>query len=242
MNTHDALELIRESVTRPGGAWADLGAGDGMFTRALIGLLGPTGRVYAVDRDARAIAELERWATAEGARVVPVVADFTRPDLPGFEGSMLDGMLFANSLHFVRDAEIVLARLAAWLKPGGRVVWVEYDRASASRWVPYPIPAARLPALAAAAGLSTPVITGTRPSAFGGNLYAAEARRPAGGTRSTSGDRHRWRGRPHDEPGVARSRSRGRASRSPRASVVRPADRGGPTPPQRTPPSDRSAI
>jgi hypothetical protein len=59
------------------------------------------------------------------------------------------------------------------------MVLVEYDRRTSSRWVPYPIPADRLPALAASAGPSRPVITATRPSTFGGNLYVATADRPA---------------------------------------------------------------
>jgi hypothetical protein len=84
---------------------------------------------------------------------VSVEADFTRPfALGGLEKGALDGMLSANALHFVRDAESVLPQLAAWLRPGGRVVLIEYDRRPASRWVPYPIPIERLPTLAAAAG------------------------------------------------------------------------------------------
>jgi hypothetical protein len=54
-------------------------------------------------------------------------------------------------------------------------VLVEYDRRAASRWVPYPIPTARLPALAGSAGLSPFTVTATRRSAFGGVLYAAAA-------------------------------------------------------------------
>ncbi len=185
MNTRDAVALIGGAVPRPGGTWADVGAGDGTFTRALAELLGPNSRIYAVDRDAGAVAALERWAATAPTNVIPVTADFTRPfDLPGLAEPVLDGMLFANALHFVRDADVVLARLAAWVRPGGRVVFVEYDRPAASRWVPHPIPAARLPALAASAGLSMPAITATRPSAFGGNLYVAAADRLADGGRA----------------------------------------------------------
>ena len=175
MNTRDAVALIHKAIPRRGGTWADLGAGDGTFTRALVDLLEPS-RVYAVDRDAQGLSKLMRWARTEAAGVIPVLADFSRPfDLLGFHGAMLDGMLLANSLHFVRDPERVLARLVTWLRPGGRVVLVEYDRRRASRWVPYPIPAAEWPALAASAGLTTPVITASRPSAFGGDLYVAAA-------------------------------------------------------------------
>lgn len=112
--------------------------------------------------------------------MIPVRADFTRPfDLPGLEEPRLDGILLANALHFVADAGVVLGRLAAWVRPGGRVVLVEYERRPATRWVPYPIPVARLAELATSAGLSTPVITATRPSAFGGVLYVAAADRLA---------------------------------------------------------------
>ncbi len=176
VNTAEAVGLIGGAVPRRAGTWADLGAGDGTFTRALVELLGQSSRIFAVDRDAGAVAALERWARTKGANVVPVVADFTGPfDLPGLDETMLDGMIFANALHFVRDADVVLTRLAAWVRPGGCVVLVEYDRRAASRWVPYPIPADRLPALAASAAMYYG--PATRPSAFGGNLYVAAADR-----------------------------------------------------------------
>jgi len=179
MNSLEAVALISGAVPRRPGTWADLGAGDATFTRALVKLLGPDSRVYAVDRDAGAVAKLERWATLQAPNVIPVIADFTRPlDLPDLAPSGLDGLLLANALHFVSDAEAVLGRLAGWVRPGGRVVVVEYDRRAANRWVPYPIPPARLSALAAAAGLSAPVVTGARPSAFDGALYVAAVERP----------------------------------------------------------------
>jgi ubiquinone/menaquinone biosynthesis C-methylase UbiE len=181
VNTRDAVALIAGAIPQRGGTWADVGAGDGTFTRALAELLGPGSRIYAVDRDAGAVAALGRWAAKAAPNVIAVAADFTRPfDLPGLEEPKLDGMLLANALHFVRDVDVVLARLAGWLHPGGRVVIVEYDRRAASRWVPYPIPPARLPAVAASAGLTPPTITATRPSLFGGTLYVAAADRLEG--------------------------------------------------------------
>jgi SAM-dependent methyltransferase len=174
VNTSEAVALIEAAVPRDEATWADVGAGDGTFTRALVALLGRDARIYAVDRDARAVASLRRWAARDGANVIPVEADFTLPlELP----EVLDGLLAANALHFVRDADVVLARLAALVRPGGRVVLIEYDRRAASRWVPYPISVDRLPRLTASAGLSMPTITATRPSAFGGILYVAAADR-----------------------------------------------------------------
>ena len=190
MNETDAVRLIDGAIPRHAGTWADFGAGDGTFTRALAEILGRKAKVYAVDRDPRAMAAVERWAAKSAANVIPVVADFTRPfELPGLDGA-LEGMLFANALHFVRDADVVVARLAEWLRPGGRVVIVEYDRRPASLWVPYPVPAARLPALAESAGLATPVIVATQPSAYGGDLYVATADRLATSPRPSPVFRH----------------------------------------------------
>lgn len=182
MKHEDAVALIADAVGGRGGSWVDLGAGSGTFTRALVGLLGPESRVYAIDRDADAVASLSTWAATHAPRVTALVADLSRAiDLDGLIGTSVDGILVANALHFIRDAEEVLAQLATSLRPGGRLVLVEYDQREASRWVPYPVPISRLPSLAAAAGLSPFTVTASRPSMYQGVMYAACADR---------GDRH----------------------------------------------------
>ena len=179
MGPAQAIDLIRDAVRGTGTTWADLGAGSGTFTQALVALLGPTARIYSVDRDARAVAALGRWASASAPGVIPVQADFSeRFELPGLNGEGLDGVLLANSLHYVSDAADVLARIAARLRPGGRLVVVEYVRRHADPWVPYPIPPERLSQLAMHAGVSEPVVTATRDSRYGGRLYVAAAERP----------------------------------------------------------------
>ena len=174
MNARDAVALLSRAVPRHPGVWADFGAGTGTFTGALARLIGPESTIYAVDRNRDAIRSFERFAQVDGVRVIPIVGDFTRlAGLSGVVSQSLDGMLFANALHYVPDPVVVLSRLVPFLRPGGRVVIVEYDRRAANRWVPYPIESARLREIAAAASLSAPSITATRPSNFGGNLYVA---------------------------------------------------------------------
>ena len=176
MEVRDAVSLIRNAVDGDDGTWADLGAGTGTFTRALAATLGAGSVVYAVDKDAGALSSVRSWRG--GARVIPVTADFTAAfELPGFEDALLDGILLANALHFVRDAASVLTRLVQRVRLGGKIVIVEYDRREASRWVPYPISISRWPDLAKTAGLSEPSIVGTRPSMYSGTLYAAVASR-----------------------------------------------------------------
>lgn len=183
MNDSDAIAMIRDAVGVSAGVWADLGAGTGTFTRALREVLGAGSTVYAVDGDPRAVrALLELSSSTSGNVLVAAVhADFTRPlELPGLPRAHahLDGILLANALHFVRDAEGVLSRLVRQLRPGGRVIVVEYDRREASQWVPYPIPASRWPRIAESAGLTEPTITATRPSFYAGVLYTGAATRP----------------------------------------------------------------
>src|SRR6202795_4392880 len=92
----DHVWLLRGAV-EPGGTWADIGAGNGAFTLALADLLGPGGRIVAVDRDARALRDNERAVRSRFPEVSfeALVADLTGPlDLP-----TLDGLVAANSLH-----------------------------------------------------------------------------------------------------------------------------------------------
>jgi len=173
MDARDAVQLIAPAV-RPGERWADLGAGGGTFTIALARLVGPTGAVHAVDRDASAVRALEALARASGnggAVIVVQHGDLAQPlDLPP-----LDGVLIANALHFVdaRAQAGVLRRIADGLTSSGRIVVVEYDNRSPSRWVPFPIPLARLTDLAREAKLAAPEAIGSRRSTFGGSMYAA---------------------------------------------------------------------
>jgi SAM-dependent methyltransferase len=153
------------------GVWADLGSGTGAFTLALADLLGPTGRIFSVDRDRGALGQ---QAASMRARFpdVPVdylVADFIGPlDLPP-----LDGIAIANALHFHRDKPPILARLRSRLRHGGRLILVEYDVDRGNPWVPHPISYPTWQTIAAQAGFEGTRRLATRPSRFLGQIYSA---------------------------------------------------------------------
>jgi trans-aconitate methyltransferase len=165
----DARELIAHPSLAGDGphVWADLGCGDGTFTRALAASLPAGGRIDAVDRDARALRAIP---SRIGAVAIHTIAhDFTAADLP-IAG--VDGVLIANALHYVRDQQGWLAALLPRLRRR-RLLLVEYDSARANRWVPYPIPLARATTMLTLAGFDAVVPLGRRPSIYrDADLYA----------------------------------------------------------------------
>jgi ubiquinone/menaquinone biosynthesis C-methylase UbiE len=174
MDHSDHVALLRPAKVHPDGTWADLGAGSGAFTLALRELAGAQASIYAVDRDKARLGELERaWRMRFGdtENLHLLHADFTGPlNLPA-----LDGLLMANSLHFYQDKTSLLRRVSQLLKPGGRLLAVEYAVDAGNMWVPYPFSFERFKLLAVEAGFGAPRLLATHPSSFLKGFYAAEA-------------------------------------------------------------------
>ena len=172
MNHSDHVRLLAAGVPQDaGGAWADFGAGSGAFTRALADLIGPHGTIHAIDRDAGALLELRASlvSSVPAAEVRTHVADFTRR----LELSDLDGIVMANSLHFVADKVPVLALVRSYLRPRGRLLLVEYESDRGNPWVPYPMSLRTWQTLATEAGFSDTRGLAAVPSRFLGRIYSA---------------------------------------------------------------------
>jgi ubiquinone/menaquinone biosynthesis C-methylase UbiE len=176
MDHDDHVRLIRPGVEGAGTRWLELGAGDGAFTLALADLLGPGGDIVALDRDDGALRRLagELPQRFPGVPLETRLGDFrdALPDGP------FDGLLAANSLHFVTDPAAVLRRAAGHLAPGGRVIVVEYDADRGNPWVPHPFAFASWMRMAEAAGLAGTERIGRVPSRFLGAIYSAVSVRP----------------------------------------------------------------
>lgn len=172
MRHRDAVALIAGAGFDGSPAvWVDLGSGEGTFTHALASLLAPGSVVHAIDTDASALAGLR---ASSPVRIVPHALDFVSVPWPV---DVVDGILMANSLHYVRDQRGFLALCASRLSPRGRFLVVEYDTTTASPWVPYPVPRGGLAGLFASVGFSVGFL-GSRRSVFRrAELYAAVAER-----------------------------------------------------------------
>lgn len=170
MRLSDAVGLLAESGVAALGptTWADLGCGSGTFTVALAELLAAGSAIHAMDRDRSALRQMP--SLHEDVRITTHAGDFTNAIWPFAD---LDGVLMANSLHYVED-QAAFIRACASLMMSRRFLIVEYDADTANRWVPYPLPKARLTALFSAAGYSTIRFLGSRASVYRrAAMYAA---------------------------------------------------------------------
>lgn len=175
MQHQDHVRLIRAGIPTRGGVWADLGSGSGAFTLALADLLGPGAHIYSVDRDRRALREQE---VAMRARFPQVSVDYLEADFTAkLTLPPLDGLLMANSLHFVREKAPVLAQLRTYLRPGGSLLLVEYNAERGNPWVPYPLSYPTWEKLSQQHGFTQTRLLSTVPSRFLREIYAARSLR-----------------------------------------------------------------
>lgn len=166
-------EQLGLSIRGAGGNWADLGSGAGAFTLALADLLGGRAILFSVDQDSSALhsQELAMRRSFPDRQVQFRHADFTQTlDLP-----RLDGVVMANSLHFLPDAQKMtfLTRLRGQMRPGAQLILVEYNVDRGNQWVPYPLSYPSWQKLAQRCGYTKTSRLGARPSRFLNEIYSA---------------------------------------------------------------------
>jgi len=173
MKHSDHVHLLQNGIPSEGGIWADFGSGAGAFTLALAELIGASGDIYSIDQDQGALREQEQAMRFKfpSRNAHYVRADFTHPlDLP-----MLDGVVMANALHFQPDAakDKLLKQILDYLRPGGRLIVVEYNVDRGNVWVPYPTSYATCESIAARNGFVATRLLARVPSRFLGEIYSA---------------------------------------------------------------------
>ncbi len=109
---------------KSGMAVADVGAGSGYFARRIAARVGPGGAVYAVDVQPEMVRMLEALARQPGlGQIKPVQGSATAVKLAA---ASIDLALMVDVYHELEFPYEVLASIVQALKPGGRVVFVEY--------------------------------------------------------------------------------------------------------------------
>lgn len=128
-------EVVRALGIGPGGRVADVGAGSGFFTERLSPVVGAAGRVFAVDVADWSLRQLERRVRERGLANVTVVRGAL--DDPRLEPESVDAVLVVDAYHDMDQPAPMLAGMLRALRPGGRLVMVDFapsaSRAGAAR-------------------------------------------------------------------------------------------------------------
>lgn len=116
--------LVKLLKLQPGQSVADIGAGTGVITKLMAEQLGPEGTVYAVDIQQEMLDILiSKMKKFDLHNIKPVLGKEDSPELPA---NSIDLALMVDVYHeFNYPYEMILS-LSTAMKPGGRIVFVEY--------------------------------------------------------------------------------------------------------------------
>lgn len=116
--------LMAELGLKPGMNVADVGAGTGYYSRRMALQVGPQGKIFAVEVQPQMLHVLETTAKRPGyGNIVPVLGAEDDVKLP--EASV-DLAIMVDVYHELAYPQEVLASIVRAVRPGGRVVFVEY--------------------------------------------------------------------------------------------------------------------
>lgn len=113
-----------------GAAVADVGAGSGYYTELLSNRVGPSGKVYASDLQPGMLRLIRERIEKKGLTNVEVIQ--ASEDNPRLPKDTLDLILLVDVYHEFSKPQEMLRALRAALKPGGRLVLLEFRKEDAS--------------------------------------------------------------------------------------------------------------
>ncbi len=118
-----AIDVLR---IEKGATVADVGAGSGYMTVKLSKKVGPQGKVYANDIQQGMLDLLnKRLVKSKITNVTTVLGTQDDPRLPS---EALDLIIMVDVYHELSQPQVILRKLRSSLKPGGRLVLLEYRK------------------------------------------------------------------------------------------------------------------
>lgn len=125
MESLEIEEVVAQIRLQPGDLVADIGAGTGIFSVPLARAASPGGRVLSVEVDAGFLPIIRDKAMQAGLEnIQPVLGQFGDPRLPRGD---VDVAFLHDVLHHIGERGPYIRALASYVKPGGRIVVVDYD-------------------------------------------------------------------------------------------------------------------
>ncbi len=118
--------ILQSSGLKSGHILADIGCGNGFFTIPAARIVGPKGKVYGVDVSAEAIDDLRRQAVEEGLTNLDLIV--AKAEETVICSGCLDIAFFGIVLHDFQNPAKVLKNARKMLKPGGKLVKLDWKK------------------------------------------------------------------------------------------------------------------
>lgn len=125
---HPPAHVIAEAALKPGDVVLDLGAGRGSFAIAASEVVGPAGKVFAVDEHPLAIATIKKRLAQARIENVEVLEGTAPAVLAAVPAAAVDAVLLFDVFHHMAAVDEVTAALARVLKPEGVVFIANPDK------------------------------------------------------------------------------------------------------------------
>ncbi len=124
---YSARKAVMEACQiKVGDSIADIGAGTGFYSRLFARAAGATGWVYSVDISSKFLQHMVDVATKENLHnQTAVLGSASSIRLPY---QSIDLIFICDTYHHFEDAPQILASIYAALKPGGRLVVIDFER------------------------------------------------------------------------------------------------------------------
>lgn len=129
------VQIVDACKLKPGAVVADIGAGTGLFTRLFAPVVGPQGKVYAVDIADEFVKHVER--TAQEQKVENIAGVLAKPDEVPLPEKSLDVAFICDTYHHFEFPTKTMKSVHRALKPGGQVILIDFHRipGTSTDWV-----------------------------------------------------------------------------------------------------------
>jgi arsenite methyltransferase len=119
-------EVVSALKLQPGQTVIDIGAGTGYFTRRFAKMVAPSGEALGLDIEPAMIDYMK--ADAEKLGLKNYHARLLKPDDPGLARHSVDVVFFCDAIHHMDQRVAYFRKLASALKPGGRVIVIDFKK------------------------------------------------------------------------------------------------------------------
>ncbi len=127
MSFTDPESNLKQFDIKEGMHAADFGAGSGFYSMLLAKIVGPSGRVYAIDVQKDMLERLKKTASKEGILNIEVIwGDVEKIGGSKLREGAVDRAIASNVLFQIDDKKNFVIELKRILKPGGKVLVVDW--------------------------------------------------------------------------------------------------------------------